>query len=126
MEDDWPWLFSLLQGPSTSAVAFTLSRVLVASPTSFVVIRAHLIFTLQILVVTPQCCCQHVAHHALPFFLDAVLKVVGLMKGIFPELVDAEARVSAVIKDEEMSFNKTLDKGLKEFNKVACALGDNK
>lgn len=48
------------------------------------------------------------------------------MKGIFPELVNAEARVSAVIKEEEMSFNKTLDKGLKEFNKVAAALGDSK
>lgn len=53
-------------------------------------------------------------------------KVVGLMKEIFPELVDAEARVTAVLKDEEMAFNKTLDKGLKEFNKVAAGLGDTK
>ncbi|CAM9105783.1 unnamed protein product [Ectocarpus sp. 13 AM-2016] len=60
------------------------------------------------------------------FFHTLVPVVVGLMKGIFPELVDAEARVTAVIKDEEMSFNKTLDKGLKEFNKVAAALGDSK
>lgn len=48
------------------------------------------------------------------------------MKEIFPELVDAEARVTAVLKDEEMAFNKTLDKGLKEFNKVASGLGDTK
>lgn len=48
------------------------------------------------------------------------------MKDIFPELVDSEARVSAVLKDEEMAFNKTLDKGLKEFNKVAAGLGDSK
>lgn len=53
-------------------------------------------------------------------------KVVGLMKEIFPELVEAEARVTAVLKDEEMAFNKTLDKGLKEFNKVASGLGDTK
>lgn len=48
------------------------------------------------------------------------------MKDIFPELVDAEKRVTNVLQDEEMSFNKTLDKGLKEFNKVASGLGDNK
>ena len=48
------------------------------------------------------------------------------MKDIFPELVDSEARVTAVLKDEEMAFNKTLDKGLKEFNKVASGLGDTK
>ncbi len=48
------------------------------------------------------------------------------MKDIFPELVDSEARVSAVLMDEEMAFNKTLDKGLKEFNKVAASLGDSK
>lgn len=53
-------------------------------------------------------------------------KVVSLMKEIFPELVDAEARVAAVLKDEEMAFNRTLDKGLKEFNKVASGLGDTK
>ena len=48
------------------------------------------------------------------------------MKGIFPELVESEKRVTEVLEDEEMSFNKTLDKGLKEFNKVASGLGDNK
>eukprot|EP00752_Nemacystus_decipiens_P009413 g8416.t1 len=60
------------------------------------------------------------------FFHALVPVVVGLMKEIFPELVDAEARVTAVLKDEEMAFNKTLDKGLKEFNKVASGLGDTK
>lgn len=53
-------------------------------------------------------------------------QVVDLMKGIFPELVDSEKRVTEVLKDEEMSFNRTLDKGLKEFNKVASGLGDSK
>lgn len=48
------------------------------------------------------------------------------MKDIFPELVDAEKRVTDVLEEEEMSFNKTLDKGLKEFNKVASNLGDKK
>lgn len=61
-----------------------------------------------------------------PRILFYSAKVVGLMKEIFPELVDAEARVTAVLKDEEMAFNKTLDKGLKEFNKVASGLGDTK
>lgn len=54
------------------------------------------------------------------------MKVVSLMKEIFPEVVDAEKRVTDVLQDEEMSFNRTLDKGLKEFNKVASALGDKK
>lgn len=48
------------------------------------------------------------------------------MKEIFPELVESEARVTAVLEDEEMAFNKTLDKGLKEFNKVASGLGNTK
>lgn len=48
------------------------------------------------------------------------------MKEIFPEVVDAEKRVVDVLQDEEMAFNRTLDKGLKEFNKVAGSLGDTK
>ncbi|CAM9762323.1 unnamed protein product [Scytosiphon promiscuus] len=60
------------------------------------------------------------------FFHTLVPVVVGLMKDIFPELVDSETRVAAVLKDEETAFNKTLDKGLKEFNKVASGLGDTK
>lgn len=52
------------------------------------------------------------------------MQVVKLMKEIFPELVDSEKRVIEVLEDEEMSFNRTLDKGLKEFNKVALGLGD--
>lgn len=48
------------------------------------------------------------------------------MKEAFPELVDAEKRVMHILEDEEMAFNRTLDKGLKEFNKVATALGDKK
>lgn len=58
------------------------------------------------------------------FLVTTVAKVVRLMKEIFPELEDSESRVAAVLKDEEMAFNKTLDKGLKEFNKVASGLGD--
>lgn len=48
------------------------------------------------------------------------------MKEIFPEVVDAEKRATDVLEDEEMAFNRTLDKGLKEFNKVASGLGDSK
>ena len=48
------------------------------------------------------------------------------MKEAFPELIDAEKRVRDVLEDEEMAFNRTLDKGLKEFNKVAAGLGDKK
>lgn len=46
------------------------------------------------------------------------------MKEIFPEVADAQKRVTDVIEDEEITFNKTLDKGLKEFNKIASGLGD--
>lgn len=76
--------------------------------------------------------CSICLHHLgcvdgnVALFNVSVAKVVGLMKEIFPELVDSESRVAAVLKDEEMAFNKTLDKGLKEFNKVASGLGDKK
>ncbi|CAM9448574.1 unnamed protein product [Ascophyllum nodosum] len=60
------------------------------------------------------------------FFHTLVPVVVKLMKEAFPELIDAEKRVRDVLEDEEMAFNRTLDKGLKEFNKVAAGLGDKK
>ncbi|CAM9881079.1 unnamed protein product [Heterosigma akashiwo] len=53
------------------------------------------------------------------FFHQLVPVVVGLMKGAFPELEGRQAFVMDVIKEEEESFNKTLDKGLREFNKIA-------
>ncbi|CAN0329685.1 unnamed protein product, partial [Discosporangium mesarthrocarpum] len=46
------------------------------------------------------------------------------MKVIFPEVVEAEARVVEVLLDEETTFNRTLDKGIKEFNKIADGLVD--
>lgn len=54
------------------------------------------------------------------------VQVIGSLKEIFPEVSDAEKRVVEVLADEETTFNRTLDKGLKEFNKVAGGLGDNK
>lgn len=60
------------------------------------------------------------------YVATTMMKVVKLMKEAFPELLDAEKRVMDILEDEEMAFNRTLDKGLKEFNKVAAALGDSK
>lgn len=51
-------------------------------------------------------------------------QAVNSLKDIFPELVDASKRVMDVLQDEEMTFNRTLDKGLKEFNKIAGGLGE--
>mmetsp|Transcript_33711 Transcript_33711/g.42467 ORF Transcript_33711/g.42467 Transcript_33711/m.42467 type:complete len:1000 (-) Transcript_33711:250-3249(-) len=53
------------------------------------------------------------------FFHKIVPVVVNMMKDAFPELVGKQQFVMDVIKEEEESFNKTLDKGLREFNKIA-------
>mmetsp|Transcript_16885 Transcript_16885/g.34891 ORF Transcript_16885/g.34891 Transcript_16885/m.34891 type:complete len:968 (-) Transcript_16885:289-3192(-) len=55
----------------------------------------------------------------LGFFCKLVPVLVGLMGDTFPELKDKQDHVTAIIKDEEESFNRTLDKGLVEFQKRA-------
>ncbi len=53
------------------------------------------------------------------FFHKLVPTVVEIFKDVFLELVSKEAFVTEVIKEEEMSFNATLNKGLREFHKRA-------
>lgn len=55
----------------------------------------------------------------LGFFAKLVPKLVELMGKTFPELVTKQDHVTAVIKDEEESFSKTLDKGLIKFRELA-------
>jgi alanyl-tRNA synthetase len=62
----------------------------------------------------------------LGFFAKLVPKLVELMGDTFPELRKNQAQVTAVIKDEEESFSKTLDKGLIKFKDMASECGDDK
>jgi len=62
----------------------------------------------------------------LGFFSKLVSTVVKLMGNTFPEIIEREDYVTAIIKDEEASFSKTLDKGLQEFKKRADSAGDKK
>ena len=62
----------------------------------------------------------------LGFFATLVPKLVELMGDTFPELRKNQAHVTAVIKDEEESFSKTLDKGLIRFKDMAAKCGDDR
>lgn len=53
------------------------------------------------------------------FLSEVVPSVVRVMGGAFPELRAAEARVVEVIHEEEVSFGKTLDRGMKLFEEAA-------
>jgi alanyl-tRNA synthetase len=53
-----------------------------------------------------------------PFLCDLVSVVVEAMGGAFPELQRAPDRVAAAIKDEEESFIRTLDRGIKLFEEA--------
>ncbi|CAM9276175.1 unnamed protein product [Chrysoparadoxa australica] len=57
------------------------------------------------------------------FFSELVPVAVRMLGEAFPELKVRKDFVQEVIKDEEMSFNRTLEKGLKEFKKIASAGG---
>lgn len=56
------------------------------------------------------------------FFADLVPVVVERFGGFFPELKKNPARVAAVIREEEDSFGKTLDRGLKLFAEASAKL----
>lgn len=62
----------------------------------------------------------------LGFFAQLVPTVVELMSDIFPELKEKEAHVTAIIREEEESFSRTLDKGLQKFEKMAEQVGPDK
>ncbi len=60
----------------------------------------------------------------LGFFSKLVPIFVQLMGKTFPELIEQEAQITAIIKDEEESFSRTLDKGLLKFKELAEAGSD--
>ncbi|CAB9509032.1 Alanine--tRNA ligase [Seminavis robusta] len=62
----------------------------------------------------------------LGFFSKLVPTLVVLMGNTFPELKTKQEHVTAVIRDEEESFNRTLDKGLQKFNELVEKMGDSK
>lgn len=62
----------------------------------------------------------------LGFFSTLLPKLVEVMGNTFPELKEKQDLVAAVIRDEEESFSKTLDRGLQKFKELADKLGDKK
>ena len=57
-----------------------------------------------------------------PFFYQLVPALVAHMGDVFPELVEQQERIAAVLRQEEESFNRTLDRGIALFEKEAAAL----
>mmetsp|Transcript_41640 Transcript_41640/g.99809 ORF Transcript_41640/g.99809 Transcript_41640/m.99809 type:complete len:966 (-) Transcript_41640:85-2982(-) len=62
----------------------------------------------------------------LGFFSKLVPKLVEVMGDTFPEIREKEPLVTSIIRDEEESFNLTLDNGLKKFKELAEKVGDDK
>lgn len=55
----------------------------------------------------------------LGFFCQLVPTLVNHMGNTFPELKEKQAHITYVIKEEEESFGRTLDKGLAKFTEMA-------
>jgi len=55
------------------------------------------------------------------FFEQLVAPVVASLGGVFPELIERQDIVRRVIRSEEESFGRTLDRGLQIFTKAAAA-----
>ena len=53
-----------------------------------------------------------------PFIYKLVDTVGEMLGSVYPEIIDKNAHIVNVIKAEEKSFNKTLDRGLNHFDKV--------
>mmetsp|Transcript_4481 Transcript_4481/g.5128 ORF Transcript_4481/g.5128 Transcript_4481/m.5128 type:complete len:975 (-) Transcript_4481:141-3065(-) len=62
----------------------------------------------------------------LGFFSKLVPKLVEIMGGTFPELIERKDYIISVIRDEEESFSRTLDKGLQRFKDLAASQGNDK
>src|SRR5579883_1666884 len=60
-----------------------------------------------------------------PFFYKLVDVLAKTMGDVFPEIREKKQHVQQVIRVEEESFNKTLDKGIALFNEEVAALGKN-
>ena len=61
-----------------------------------------------------------------PFFYKLVDVLVESMGSVFPELTLRRSLVQEVIRNEEQSFNKTLDRGIELFKEETKKLGENK
>jgi len=58
-------------------------------------------------------------------FLHKLIKVVvDQMKDFFPEIAEAYEAVVDIVKEEETTFEKTLDRGIEHFNKAAEKVKD--
>ena len=53
------------------------------------------------------------------FLIPLAQKVIEIYKDIYPEVKSKEADILTVIQKEEEKFSKTLERGLKEFEKIA-------
>jgi alanyl-tRNA synthetase len=60
-----------------------------------------------------------------PFIYKLVDTVAEMLGSVYPEIIDKKAHIINVIKAEEKSFNKTLDRGLNHFEKVVRNLSAN-
>ena len=65
---------------------------------------------------------QEILNAPAGFFTSLVPVVVENFSAAFPELLTRKELVMGVIADEESSFNRTLDQGVKHFRKVVAAL----
>ncbi len=57
------------------------------------------------------------------FFTEPVAPVVETLGGTFPELVERREVIEKVIRSEESAFDRTLDRGLQEFERIVARLG---
>ena len=60
------------------------------------------------------------------FQIDLAKKVIDLYKDVYPNLLSKQSEILTVIQKEEEKFNKTLEKGMKEFKKALEVCGDSK
>jgi alanyl-tRNA synthetase len=57
----------------------------------------------------------------LGFFSKLVPKLVEIMGKTFPEIIERQDYIISIVRDEEESFSRTLDKGLQKFKDLAAA-----
>ena len=57
----------------------------------------------------------------LGFFSKLVPKLVEIMGKTFPEIIEKQEYIISIVRDEEESFSRTLDKGLQKFKDLAAA-----
>jgi alanyl-tRNA synthetase len=65
---------------------------------------------------------QEILHAPAGFFTKLVPQVVAMMETPFPGMAAKQGFVMGVVEDEEQSFVRTLDQGVKHFQKVVAQL----